>query len=1735
MIGIIKGNILDAKGDPIVPGEPVTITCVRSDGGDDIAIVTDNDGNWSFNLSSEKVGECDITFMYNGLEIGSYEVFFVDNFELKVLPYSSTLVHKDHSALIAYAVIDPDGKGVPNAPVTFYDDSSSLEPTMTINTDRFGIVEFLVTPTDVIGERSFNATIGKTMTKHTVEWTTDQKSLVYGFSDFMHTEEVESGVEGMFTVYGVDQYGKTLPGIDPHGEVGVTTSFYKAFNKDTLSDVELDRWQDRDGREHLFTSVLDDGEYRICFYAHNARKDVTMTWQDQPSGEIASMRNYAPGATKYPTVVPSVVKCDAVDADGNVIKVRGKIEVRVMTNNTSIGFPKYVLPDGTFRFFMESAEERDETKRLKIGDTLLFTQDYVYRDGFAITKCEYGNDEVPTGENGFVAFGVTNKNDKLVANAAVWYTNGLGEVFYTSTPDTGNRILEVPISQEGKENRIYEEITAHVGDTKAVAGTYWRPTTVPVGTTLEDVVFPTESKDNVAMTITGLLKDQNGDPIKDTKLGIFNVSTLEYQEFGKNGVIGDDGRFSIDYGPLTIGEHELILAANAVAEHHDTTWTDSVPVFDGFQPLPWMTDSTPENTEAMIGVAARKQDGSLAVGVPVTFHRSDFNRTVGEELGTVTTNEFGIAEFKVTETEPLTEAFETVYYLAKYKDKEVSLSYTRSNVRPTAVEFTDFSINATTQIGKSAVVKCALVDKLGTPMTSLQGLQAYHLPTFKGLDVSSPDIGYGATGVYAIETAETFGDYKLEAGTHPMVLWHRSSNARIYFDLVVVDEDTVVTPAKIVLTENSPTVGMVNESGYFPVMAQAQDADGNPFKPAYGIQVGVHRKMNGVDYDGGYAHIGPNGEVYSTVTPKEAGDYTFWFEDQEYDGDAGENYGEFELTFRDDLLVEMSKATTETVPHGEQASLVARAMNQVHQGVANVWVDFTSEEMYGRISGGTTDQHGYATGKASEAYVVSINNPEIITVKAHVGDVASEETIVVTWDGVTKAVTIDNVVVPDTVLPNKVFTVSGVIHDKDGNVVPNVEVQLTDKVSGKTNTGVSTSQSGFNIDMTVSEIGTHDLLITCNGAVASAAVNVELIIPDYDKVEKLPYSTQRSATDGQAFFAFAATKGDARVMDVPITLHIQGVDRALDFVYTDPNGYASFNFKPAEPTDTVLLEFKVGTESIGSYEVTFTDDVVASDITEILSSDPTVNGQPMLFDVTISDQNETVIVDPVIAAFDLTNLTPLTITPVENSHGRGLYSIEGKTDASIEVVVYSENARFNVFSTWSDEPLADFTSIAIDDHDANPNEGEEVELTGHLLYSDDEVENERVKPNTILVAKLTDTDGGEMFSTLDTEGAFLFPLSYAEYTKKTYTVSVGEVSTEAFDIEWGHLEPPTYTSVEWVGEQPANGEVGTPITLRARSLDQYGDPIEGVSVRPFINGEPGSAFRSPPGGEWSFDYNATEAGEVTYEFGWEPNIARIKHTVTWALPEPVFTKMEFVSAPTEGTTGENVVITVKPLDQFDRPMAGQSVAWSNGGTNLPARTSDPDGIATFTASAADAGDVTYTFVGSGEVANLTHTVSWVPPKPITTSMEIIGENIGVIGETVPVQVIVKDQFGQPMPNVSVVWSDGGIPFPQSMTDKDGQITYQFSRDKVEEVTYKFDTSNNVKGQHVINWVSNVLPAEGLAIQPIDVPVALAGQTFTISGETTDRVIPEAKSITIDEMEVPLGTTTGTTTISGNAS
>ncbi|BAW98369.1 putative invasin [Vibrio phage pTD1] len=1726
MIGIIKGNILDAQGRPIVPGKPVTITGVRSDGGDDISVITEPDGTWSFNLTSEKVGECDITFMYNGLEVGSYEVFFVDDLNLTVLPYSSSETHQGHSALIAFAVTDPDGKGVPNAPVTFYDDSSDPNPTATVNTDRFGIVEFLVSPTTesgslALGPRRFNATIGKTIATHTVEWTTDSKPLTYAISDFMYTDEVEPGGRAVLGGYLLDQNGEVI--IQPYN--------FDIFSKDKLSIISSNFYQDPDGRIIMAPNDQGEGSHRLCFFSDNGRKDVTVTWQDQVSDVIDTVRLTAPDAHVYPTVVDTYVKAIAYNADGEVVKVRNELKFNNTINGSSKSFG-IILPDGSLVINAQSDTAKTQRQGVMIDGVSKLDHEFEYRDGLTISKCEYGNDAVPTGQDGFVAFVVTGTNGKAVPAAAVDYIESSGKRHYTNTPVDGNHILEVPISQGGDENRTYEEITAIVGESKAVAGVYWKPASVPVGLTLRDVVFPTQSKDNVAMTITGVLNDQNGAPIKDTKLGIFNVSTLEYQEFGENGAIGDDGSFNINYGPLPIGDHELILAANAVAEHHDTTWIDSVPVFESFRALPWMTESTPEGTEDLIGVAAITADGETAAGVPVTFYRSDFYEVEGEELGTVMTNEYGFAELKVTVDTPLTEAFETVYYLAKYKDKQLRLNYTRSNVRPSVMELANFTINEKTQVGKSAVVKCTAVDKLGTPVSSLQGMHVYHLPSFKAMSVSSPDYVLDGTSVYNVETAEMFGDFKLGVGTHPMVMWHRQSNSRVYFDLVVVDEADVVTPAKIVLTADAPTVGMVNDGGYFPIMAQAQDADGNPFKPAYGIQVAVHRKMDGVDYNGGYAHIGPNGEIYSAVVPNEAGDYTFWFEDQEYEGDAGENYGEFALTFRDDLLVEMSKATTETVAHGEQATLVARAMNQVHQGVANVWVDFYSEEMYGNISGGTTDHLGYATGKVSEAYVVSITDPEIVTIKAKLTDIVESETsIVVTWDGEAKQVVLSDVVVPATALPNKPVAVTGNVQDKDGNLLEGVVVTVTDKLTGIDYVSTPTIGGSFRIDVNMVEEGDHELIVSAGADLVYGTVKVELVIPAYDSVEKLPFSTTRAANDGSVFLAFKATNAGADVVDLPLDLYIQGGAQPIRGTYTDARGYGVLLFNSTEPNSTVMLEVKVGTTVIGVYEVSFTDQPVGSAITEVLNIEPTVNGEAMLFDITVTDQNDAVIANPVIGAFDFTNFTPLTITPDANQHGRGLYTIEGMTDASIEVMIYTENARTQVNSSWVDEPLKEYTAIAIDTHSANPSEGEEVELTGHLLSADDQI----VVPNSVVVAKLVDTEGGETLSTIDTEGKFLFPLSYAEYTKKTYTVHVGAVVSESFDIEWGHLVPPEYTSIVWVGEQPSTGEVGTPVKLEAMTLDQYGNPIEGVSVRPFINGTPGDAFRSPPGGKWSFDYNATEAGDVLYEFGWEPNIPRIGHTVTWSLPDPIFTSMEFTQSPTAGTTGTALEVKILTKDQFGNPMAGQSVAWSDGGTNMPARTSDQDGIATFTLNANEVGDVVYNFIGSGPVENLTLTVTWSAPPPVVTSIEITGPETATIAETANVTILTKDQFGQPMPNVSVVWDDGGIPFPQSMTDENGQIAYQFTRDTEEVVTYTFNAGNGVEGTHVINWVSNITGAEGVSIDTMELPLAIAGSTTTLSGTTIIPEIPGAESITVDEMETPMGTTTGTTTISGNAS
>ncbi|UVD32228.1 hypothetical protein [Vibrio phage phiKT1028] len=1635
MIGIIKGNILDADGVPINPGKPVTITGKRSDGGDDITLVTENDGTWTFDISSTEIGECMITFMYGGLQVGQYGVWFVDDVNLQVLPYSSKTTHQGRGALVAWAVTDVEGNGIPNAPLTIYDNGTDPAPIAVVTTDEFGIAELSVPATngqgeETVGFRRFHGTIGKQMSSHAVEWITTDDQIAYVFDDVKYTAEVEAGGSAVISARLLDQ-----------NNVMVDAPTFGVFNKNTLEVTTGGAYMTADGL--IVSTPADQGQgvSTLYLYSENARHEMTVEWQDQLSEAVASIELVAPDAVVFPTGDDgTVMHGTALNAAGDPVTIRNEVKFDTKSDGVNDGFG-LVLADASFAILMQAFTATTKTREIALNGTTLFNKEYEYRNGLTIAKCEYGNDEIPTGADGFVAFAITDGDGEIVHGAAVTYTKSNGQRYYTNSPLDGNGLLEIPVSQDGNEGRTYEEVRATIGDVTAVSGAYWRPSNISVGTTLQDIVFPTSSKDDEVIRIMGTLNDQNGVGVSNVKLGMFNVSTLGYEEFGLDGAIQLDGSFEFDYGPLGVGEHELILATNAAVERRDTVWTSSIPAFDTLVAESYGTDISEPGATDMLPVAAIDVDGKGVPGVPVTLYKSDVNSTQGEEITTVTTDEFGVAEFILTP--PITDSTVdgTEYYLAKVRDKTVRTQIYRHPTRPAAGGFVNVAFPSVAPVGSRLLVSADLVGTDGEP--ALVG------GTFTVWSKTSRQHIHAWNNTYG--NTVTLSIAPLPEGSHTLVLGLGGSTAWHEFEVNVSSAVSETLPASIVIDPLSPTIGGVGQD--VPIIGRALDGAGDPYIPNSAIQIQARDEAKSYY---GYAHIEADGTFTILYELQALGDTSLFIEESNVET----SLGNWALTARDDLTLSVSESTTERPAHGDPATIIGRVVDSTGDPVEGAWLEYT--DSYDVLGSGATDVNGYLVSEVPFRHKYAS-----FDFQAKMGDLTSGVDVSLAWapEDEFSASQFVGVLIPENADVAKPFSVRGQVLDSEGNPYVGSTVYLTDKLSGRDIDIFVGTDGNFSADIILFEEGVHELILGTNGAIHEGQIECTLTIPDVDAATFLPYTTTEAATGSNTYIAVQVTNLGVEVADAPVTVYVQGEEDSMAIGYTDARGYISFDLDTSAMTGTVTFDVNVGTTVLGSTVVTYTDNKLASSFDSLMSMSPTDFESPAVIEAVVVDQDGLEIIQPEVSVYDLTNLQPVVVTNTSHRGDRTMFTVPAGTEEQvIDLMVYTDNARSVVTVDWNlvEERLP--KGVTLSEIPANTDLDVPVMVTCDLL-DDGEIQ---YVPNRPMVIKLVDEVGTEHFSDVGPNGEFYFSLLENSYANRTYEMFYQDISLSTFSIEWGVRQPSTYLDVMVNEDQPTIGIIGSPITITGKTLDQYGDPMGDQPVRCYVDGAVhGDDVTSDAEGNWSMEFSEPTEGDITYTFRWLAGRVDPTHTVTWTVNPPVYSGVRVVSGAVGATVNETVQIEIETIDQYDNVIGAQEFTWDDGSGPVTV-TSDANGLYTLDVTATEEGPVTYTFIGVGDTA--THLITWEAVGPILTTIEVVsGAAVGTVGENVDVKIVTKDQFGDPIANQSIVWDDGGIPNPATNSNELGEITYQFTRGAPEVVTYTFSGAGDVSAQHVITW------------------------------------------------------------------
>ncbi|MBI2169812.1 MAG: Ig-like domain-containing protein [Actinobacteria bacterium] len=290
----------------------------------------------------------------------------------------------------------------------------------------------------------------------------------------------------------------------------------------------------------------------------------------------------------------------------------------------------------------------------------------------------------------------------------------------------------------------------------------------------------------------------------------------------------------------------------------------------------------------------------------------------------------------------------------------------------------------------------------------------------------------------------------------------------------------------------------------------------------------------------------------------------------------------------------------------------------------------------------------------------------------------------------------------------------------------------------------------------------------------------------------------------------------------------------------------------------------------------------------------------------------------------------------------------------------------------------------------------------------------------------------------------------------TVTVIGSETISDTSSAHWNRpatvtLTPATATLVE---DQQH--------TVTATVKDQDGDPMAGETVSFTRTGaNPGSGSGTTnASGQATHTYTGanpgddTITGEVTV-LGSE----KVSGSATAHWNAAVPTTLTLTPETADRSVGQSVTETAEVRDQINRAMSGVSVHFAVTGANPSSgdRTTGADGKAAYTYTGASAG--TDTVTATVNALTDTSTVTWTNLVPTTLESTLTYDNM--VGNqpvgygypqhhTATVRALVKDQNGDPMPNVDVEITITSGPnatgqFDQVLTTgADGRVTWQYS-------------------------------------------------------------------------------------------
>lgn len=772
--------------------------------------------------------------------------------------------------------------------------------------------------------------------------------------------------------------------------------------------------------------------------------------------------------------------------------------------------------------------------------------------------------------------------------------------------------------------------------------------------------------------------------------------------------------------------------------------------------------------------------------------------------------------------------------------------------------------------------------------------------------------------------------------------------------------------------------------------------------------------------------------------------------------------------------LELTSSTSVTLFTDETFEIIGKLLDQYNENMAGETVTLEYPDAH------TVDQQTTADGfKFVAAYRDNGSLNHTLTVKS--GELSAD--VNVTWETKSDPIIANLTVVPNTVDIGEQYTVTGEIQVNYPYDWSTTRVAVTNDAGDVVNvmcaadgsfsyTGTAVAQGNFTLRADAVDVVTPEetIVLTVREPRVATTINVA----------NLPDSA--SVWDGQtAVITGTILDQHGAVIDVPVTADLEG--------------------SPLTNTSEVAGEFEFSATYVGvgtavmtinagevSREITITWKEITYDITSIkYSPEGVVQGQPFTFqgklvsagggDVANKD------IDLVLTS-DYTVLTTVTTDVDGNFSGQYATNTPGALSTSIKFGTLVKGPYTTIISE-----IMVPTTVSINTDPKTENIGTNVNFSG--LVKD--------QKGNIMVGVLAELkDGDTVVKSQETLFNGRFSIDHTEATAgvKVYTIKVGDV-THDIQVTW--MDPNAVATINQIAPIDNDVSTGETITVTVELLNSSGGAVSGVTPTFTYTG---TATPEQNGNVFTI----TEAGETNATLTVSANGVDLPVALTWTAPAPVYTELRIVSGDTEGVIGEDVPVVVTTLDQFGNPMGNQTVVWDDGGIPYPVRTSGPDGTLTFNMSHDQAEAVTYNFAGDSGQVKATHTITWSAPAPVYTSIEVVsGATEATVGTDVQVKVVTKDQYGNPMPNQLIIWDTGGIPFPQTSSDANGEKTFTFNEASPTTITYRFagGSASVTKDTHTIIWSEPTPVYTGIDVQHGNLDVAV-GETVTFTITTLDQ-------------------------------